>query len=91
MLNVKVAFCGFNYIIIQYMKNTISILGRKCDVLILLVICALSVFITVNTVCNCTKCNNEGSCKKKGCQKKVRFAPGVKGHSDGVYNQLNSF
>ena len=77
------------------MKSTISILGRKCDVFVLLGICTLTVFITVNTVCNCTKCkkacNNDGSCKKKGCQKKVRFAPGVKGHSDGVYNQLNSF
>lgn len=77
------------------MKSTISILGRKCDVFILLAICALSVFITANTICNCTKCKqtckNSGSCKKKGCLKKVRFAPDVKGRSDDVYNQVNYF
>lgn len=77
------------------MKSSISILGRKCDIFILLGITALTVFITSNTICNCKKCkekcNNNGCCKKSCLKKTVRFAPNVKGHNDEVYNQVNYF
>ena len=70
------------------MKTNISILGRKCDLLLLLGICVLTAFITVNTVCECKKC--EKKCNKP-CNKKVRFASDVKGNDGKHYSQHNYF
>ena len=52
------------------MKTSITILGRKTDLLLLAGIVILTVFITINTLCNCKNCGKEeGSCDKSTCSK----------------------
>ena len=41
------------------MKTSITILGRKTDLLLLAGIVILTVFITINTLCNCKNCGKE--------------------------------
>ena len=43
--------------VLNKMKKTVTILGRKTDLFLLLASCALSVFITLNTVGSCV-CND---------------------------------
>ena len=53
------------------MKTSITILGRKTDLLLLAGIIILTVFITINTLCNCKNCEKEESCCDKAtCSKK---------------------
>ena len=53
-------------------KKTITILGRKTDIILLVSACFLSMLITLNTMCSCadSKSNGEKKCDKKKCDKK---------------------
>ena len=66
------------------MKTTISILGRKTDLLLLIGIVALVVFIVLNTMCNC-KCNK--SAGSESCDKKpdVPVQPSIVGANANVF------
>ena len=69
------------------MKTTISILGRKTDLLLLIGIVALVVFIVLNTMCNC-KCNKSADVAgSESCDKKpdVHIQPSVVGANADVF------
>ena len=69
------------------MKTTISILGRKTDLLLLIGIVALVVFIVLNTMCNC-KCNKSAGSESCGsCDKKpdVPVQPSIVGANANVF------
>tara|TARA_Y100000817_G_C16835964_1_gene535752 strand:+ start:836 stop:1081 length:246 start_codon:yes stop_codon:yes gene_type:complete len=53
------------------MKRSVTILGRKSDLLLLVAACVLTGFIVINTMCSCTKCNksDDKPCTKS-CDKK---------------------
>ena len=79
------------------MNTSITILGRKTDLLLLGGIVILTIFITLNTLCNCKSCHNNHSssetscCKKKEggtCNKKKPNLPlqsNIMGASEMVY------
>ena len=48
-------------------NKTITILGRKTDIILLVSACFLTMLITLNTMCSCTNVNSEKKCSKKNC------------------------
>ena len=48
--------------------RTVTILGRKTDLQLLIGAILLTIFIIINTVCSCSKCKGNKKCNKK-CNK----------------------
>ena len=51
------------------MNTSITILGRKTDLLLLGGIVILTIFITINTLCNCQSCGSEINTNGSSCCK----------------------
>ena len=54
------------------MDTSITILGRKTDLLLLGGIVILTVFITINTLCNCKSCGDNSENKGPCCKNKQK-------------------
>ena len=55
-------------------NKSITILGRKTDVILLISACFLTMLITLNTMCSCVNSGKPGEskkCNKENCDKKT--------------------
>ena len=51
-------------------NKSITILGRKTDIILLVSACFLTMLITLNTMCSCVSSKDAKKCDKKTCDKK---------------------